>query len=930
VLNRLAETRCGDLMINPKEFEINFLIENSFHRKKCVKCGSYFWTLDENRTTCGESPCDPYTFLRKHVFKGRYSLSDMRNAFLKFFEDHGHKVLNPRPVVARWRDDLYLTIASIALFQPFVTDGIIPPPANPLVISQPCIRLVDIDNVGVTMGRHLTIFEMGGHHAFNYPNKEIYWKSRTVEYCHQFLTEVLGADPKAITYKESFWEGGGNAGPSFEVCIGGLEVATLVFMCYKTVNDKYVEMPLKVVDTGYGIERLSWVSRGEPTAFHVIFPNLLPKFSRILGVKVSDSFLSEYVYSMSLFKGDYSSIKHRIAEHLELGYDELIEHVAPLEHLFAILDHTKCLAFMLADGVVPSNSGEGYLARLVIRRALKIIKLLNVEYPLSELVALQIDFWSKFFPRLAEMRDVIIDMVENEERKYKQTIDKGVKIVERVCKRLIKAGKRTLSLDALIELYDSHGIPPEIIEKEASKLDVKVEVPENFYTIVAERHQRKIKQKISRFKIEIDVSKYPKTKLLFYDDPYLFEFKAKVLDAIKNYVVLDQTAFYPEGGGQPPDEGVIVWDSGKTDVIDVKKVDGVVVHVVRGPLPPIGIVVTGIIDRRRRLALMRSHTATHIVLAAATKILGKHVWQAGAQKDVDKSRLDITHYKAISPDELKAIEIAANRYVMSNINVKTLFMNRTDAEQKYGFRLYQGGVVPGREIRVVEIEGVDVQACGGTHCRSTGEVGLIKILRASKIQDGVIRLEFTCGESAVKYVQSREELLSKIANELNAQVERAPEAIYNIKAELKELKQRYRWLWKSYVNLIKSKLIEKAKVVNGIYLITELFEQLSTRDLIDIATSIIRDNSNCVILLFTPRGKERVEFIIVAGEPVVSLGFNANQIAKEISNFIGGKGGGKVDFAQGSGRRPDNLEEVGRIIEKAIAEIAAKGREQQG
>ena len=245
------------------EYTLDYFRSQGFVRKVCKACGSAFWTRDPEQEFCGDSPCVTYNFIGNPVFKP-HTTDEMREAFLSFFERHGHTRLERYPVAARWRDDIYLTIASIADFQPFVTSGVVPPPANPLTISQPCIRLNDLDSVGRS-GRHLTLFEMMAHHAFNTPEKQIYWKDETVALCDEFITSI-GGDPARVTYKEHPWYGGGNAGASVEVLIGGLEVATLVFMNLgRQKTDKppvevggelYYPMQLRIVDTGYGLERL--------------------------------------------------------------------------------------------------------------------------------------------------------------------------------------------------------------------------------------------------------------------------------------------------------------------------------------------------------------------------------------------------------------------------------------------------------------------------------------------------------------------------------------------------------------------------------------------------------------------------------------------------------------------------------------------------
>ena len=256
-----------------------------FERRQCQSCGRTFWTLKSGRKTCGDTPCDEYAFIGKPPTKRKYSLAGIERAFLKFFERRGHEVIKRYPVVARWRDDIFLTIASIADFQPWVTSGLVPPPANPLVVSQPSIRLKDIDNVGRS-GRHFTLFFMGGHHAFNSRRERIYWNDETVALCHEFLTKDLGIPPDEISYIQDFWEGGGNAGEDFEVNVRGLELATLVFMQYVSKDGKYAPLPLKIVDTGYGLERLAWISQGVASSYETIFKPVVEQLRKFAGVRM--------------------------------------------------------------------------------------------------------------------------------------------------------------------------------------------------------------------------------------------------------------------------------------------------------------------------------------------------------------------------------------------------------------------------------------------------------------------------------------------------------------------------------------------------------------------------------------------------------------------------------------------------------------------
>src|SRR2546425_7382170 len=271
--------------IDENEFALPVFQELGFTRRTCPNCGSHFWSSNPKQETCGEIPCQPYSFLRNPPTKRAYDVREMRIQFLDYFAERAHTRIRPYPIVARWRDDVYLVGASIMDFQPYVIEGIVPPPANPLVVSQPSVRFTDIENVGPTAGRHLTIFEMGGAHAFNYPDHEVYWKEDCVRYHHKLLTEVLGVPSEMISYKEHFWSGGGNAGPDLEGIVAGLEISTLVFMRYKVENETLVPMKIRTVDTGYGIERWTWMSQGSPTGFHAIYGSLLDTLFNLTGVE---------------------------------------------------------------------------------------------------------------------------------------------------------------------------------------------------------------------------------------------------------------------------------------------------------------------------------------------------------------------------------------------------------------------------------------------------------------------------------------------------------------------------------------------------------------------------------------------------------------------------------------------------------------------
>ena len=919
-----------------EEYSLPFFKEEGYVRKRCPRCGKYFWTQNSDQENCGEATseeCAFYTFINNPPTKKSYSLREMREAFLSFFEKNGHTRIKPYPVVARWRDDIYLTHASIIDFQPYVTNGIVPPPANPLVISQPCIRLVDIANTGPTFGRHLTIFEMGGAHAFNYPDKEVYWKDQTVRYHHDWVTKDLGVKSDVV-YKEEVWSGGGNAGPCLESIIRGLEVATLVFMQYKVVNDEFVKLPIRTVDPGYGIDRYAWLSQGVPSGFHAVYGDLLEKIFMMADLtKIDDELLKKIAEVSGLVNLDKtaSRLKTRKKEAALVGLtvDELDKFLVPIENAFAVVDHTKCLSFLLSEGVVPSNIQAGYLARLIFRRIYRLLRMLDIPGKLYDIVDMQINFWGEDFPHLKEMRSEIMEMLQVEEEKFGETIKRGERMVKRISSEL-KAEKKKIPIETLTELYDSHGFPPEIVKQTAETEDLKVEIPDNFYALIAQRHMQASKPVEEEVKseqgLETAVSNIPETEQLYYQDQYMKEFEAKVLKVIGNeYVVLDKTCFYPEGGGQPADNGYLMFDGNKVEVVDVQKVGRVIAHKVKGgAVPKEGSTVQGVVDWDKRYSLMKNHTATHLINGAARRVLGQHVWQFGTQKGIDSSRLDISHYRRLTPEEIHKIETLANQAILQNMPVETAWMPRNEAESRYGFRLYQGGAVPGKEIRVVKTGEWDVEACAGTHLKSTGEIGFIKIIHAERVQDGVERLVYSVGIPALKAVQENERLLWKLSEILNAPLEKLDNTAEKLVKELKEANAERRKLIKEIAESesagLGAKPAEEIKEISGLKVVFRDFqESIDVDRMVQTASEIIKRDEATVTIFYGTDGKN-ARIMVMAGKVALKKGVNANEIVRDSSAIIGGGGGGKPNFAQGGGTQTEKLPEAIKKAEKMLKE----------
>jgi alanyl-tRNA synthetase len=916
--------------IREDEFAVPFFKENGFLRKKCEICGTFYWTQIPDSRNCGDAPCQEYTFIGNPPTRGNYDLRSIRRLFLSFFEKNGHKIIDPYPTIARWRNDVYFVGASIFDFQPYVTEGIHPPPANPLVISQPCLRFTDLDNVGPTAGRHLIIFEMGGAHAFNYPDKSVYWKDQTIRYHHELLTGILGVRSESVTYKEDFWRGGGNAGPDLEACVGGLEVSTLVFMSYKIANEDLVEMPIKTVDTGYGIERWTWLSQGSPSCFHAIYGPILDKIMNLSGLSVEDKILIESSKLSGMMNvgvaTDKIGARKKVASRLGMSWEELDRLLTPVESVYAIVDHTKALSFMLSEGVVASNVEEGYLARLLMRRTYRMLRMLGIEDRLSDLMDMQISFWSNDFPNIKKMREEIITAISVEEKKFKRTLEKGAEIVKKVCDGVKSEGKNEIPYETLIELYESHGMVPDMVKELALKENVDVNVPGNFYGMVASKHSsapvpaevplaEKLKEKVSGL---------PDTKPLYYEDPYRTSFKAKVLSSFENgYLVLDQTLFYPESGGQVADAGVLSYDGRQANVIDAQKINNIIVHRVDGKAPPPGAEVEGKIDWERRSSLMRHHTATHVLIGAARRVLGEHAWQAGARKDVDKSRLDISHYERLTEEQTRTLEELTCKVIVQNIPVDVSWMPREKAEATYGFRLYQGGAVPGREIRVVKIGDWDVEACGGTHCTRTGEIGPLKILHVERPQDGVERLIFATGPQALKYIQERETILEKTAQTLDAPVEdldKVAKDLVDKSHEMAKMLERFRG---QVVSNEAENLLKNSRKIGKFKLAITKRTVGDEDELVMLTSKIIEADPMAVAVAALV--KDTVRLFVSAGEDSVKEDVDAGKLAGTLAKAVGGGGGGKPYFGQGGGTRLEKVDEALKMAEEFLRKLTNTG-----
>lgn len=884
-----------------KYYQVRLFKEKGFLRKQCSSCGRYFWTIDVERKVCQDQPCQFYEFLGDPPTSKKFDYIESWRRIEQFFARNGHTSVKRYPVVARWRPDLYFTVASIIDFQR-VEGGktVFEFPANPLIVPQMCLRFNDIANVGVS-GRHYSSFCMIGQHSLS--NSEGYWKDRTIELDFDLLTSVFGISPEEISFLEDVWVGYGAFGYSLEYFVRGLELGNAVFTAFEGNPTQYREMEERVVDMGAGLERFAWITQGTPTSYDSTFGPMMKNLIKETSVEYDASFLLRYYRQAGTIDverfSDADSIKRKIASNLGMSFPELKRKVEPLEALYTVTDHARSLLFAIADGMLPSNVGGGFNLRVVFRRAQTLLEKMGWKLTLEDIARLHAKYLKLLYPELSENLDDIATILNVELKRYSSTKERMTKVMAD-----LSNAKTSLSEEALMRLYDSDGITPELLKEHG----MQVEVPHDFYGKVTARHitQRHEEEK----KIDFDVSVLPETKPLYYENEKVVEFEGTVQAIFKDrYVVLDQTAFYPRGGGQEPDLGTI----NQYKVKDVEKYRGVIVHDLGKCSLRVGERVRGRIDNDRRGVITRHHTATHVVNGSARAVLGSWVWQHSAFKDVDRSRIDITHHSHLTSEEVSKIENRVNQVVRDNLPIDVEILYRTDAERKYGFRLYQGGVAPSRNIRVVKIGDFDIEACGGTHTSKTGEIGFIKIVKTERVQDGIERIEFLAGRKAVEYVQKLDSYLREVSGLLGSQKEKAVEALSRLEAEHEGLKQRQKVLTRNMLPLISKSVIDSASNIDGIKVYSISDEDLDDDYHISVGERVIEEAPNLLyVALVQVNGKVRV--LVFAGKDIQKRDLKAGELAKEVASWVGGSGGGDARFGQGGGVNVDKITVASRKI----------------
>jgi len=771
-----------------KYYPVTTMTRLGYSRYKCEKCGEYFWRHNDSVKVCGDSTCvGKYEFIGRGTGIGR-GPNGRKITYAEAWEGFKRSLTSARipataihryPVVARWRTDVDYVAAGIYCFQPHCVTGELEPPANPLICPQFCLRFNDLDNIGLS-GRHFSGFVMLGIQVFNTPEKYVFFKEECVEFNLRWLHEELGIPLDEITLVEDVWCGGGNIGPSVEYFIGGLEIGNMVFMQYKVTDattGSFEPLRVQVIDVGIGLERIPWLINGCATSYMTTYPHALEFVSKRLGLPFTNPTWEKFgPYSCLLNMDEVDDIEAvwaRIASECGCANKEaLMKEIAPARDMYIICDHTRSVLVAIEDGSLPSAVGGASNLRNVLRRVFMLLhkngwwdKLGGMK-GLLELFDVHRKELALLYGPAPEYKS-FNEIIEVEYQRWLTTDEKVKSTLNAYVKK--KKGK-PLTVKDWLEITKSFGISADSI---SSMLNLPI--PDNYFSLLAEMNEQKTRAPPQQL---YDTTLLPATVETFYTEQLKFSFDAKIVAVMErveamnkktgenSIVVLDSTCFYPNAGGQENDLGTLKIDGEEYKLVYAEKVGKAILHTLDRPLPKapesyVGMEVHGEVDKDRRLQLRNHHTATHIVYQSARRVLGPHVWQHGAKKTVEEAHLDITHFAALTEEQEQQIEMEANRAVRAGYKISKTWMPKELAEKTYGYKLYQGGVAAGKELRVVNIDGFDTEACCGTHCDTTAEVGMIRIIRTHRLSDGVVRLHFVAGERALQYTAEQSHTLRK-------------------------------------------------------------------------------------------------------------------------------------------------------------------------
>ena len=856
------------------------------------------------------------------------SLNELREKYLSFFESKGHLRLPSYPLIPQGDKSLLLINSGMAPMKKFFT-GEVEPPRRRVTTCQKCIRTPDIDRVGIT-ARHGTYFEMLGNFSFG-----DYFKREAIAWSWEYLTEVLEI-PAELLYpsvyenddeayaiwrdeigvpeshikklgkEDNFWEHGtGPCGPCSEIyfdrgekygctspdcgpgcdCDRFMEIWNNVFSQFNSDGaGNYTELEQKNIDTGMGLERLACVMQGVDNMFEVdSIRKILDRVVEISGKKYGEN-----------TKNDIS--------------------------IRVITDHIRSATFMICDGVTPSNEGRGYVLRRILRRAARHGKLLGITNEfLSDLCNTVIEENVAGYPELESKADYIKKVISIEEDRFNATIDAGLSILTDMIRGALKDNAGTISGEEAFKLYDTFGFPLDLTREIAQESNLSID-EDTFATLMQQQRSRSraARANISGWSeaASTALEGLAKTEFTGYTD---MRSEAKVIailvdgdlvDTVSEgdcTVILDRTPFYGEGGGQVGDTGTIYKDGTLINVTDTKKTDGVYLHLctVAAGILSVGDKVTADISDIKRIAIMRNHSACHLLQAALRKVLGTHVEQAGSYVDEHRVRFDFSHYEALTAEQLAAVETLVNANILVDNEIKTVETDIETARSMGAMALF--GEKYGDVVRVVKMGDFSCELCGGTHAGSTGQLGLFKISSESSVAAGVRRIEGVTGLGVLELLGERDALIVKTAREMKVSnpADIATRASH-LNAELAEAKREIERLNASLAAAKADSIAAGAVEVGSVRLICADMGDVTMDIARSLADKLKAENaSNVTVLAVNRDGK--INFIASCGADAVKAGAHAGNLLREVSAITGGKGGGRPDSATSGGRDADKI-----------------------
>jgi alanyl-tRNA synthetase len=871
-----------------------------------------------------------------------HGLNELREMFLSFFESKGHLRLPSFSLVPQNDKSILLINAGMTPMKPWFK-GEEEPPRHRVCTCQKCIRTGDIENVGKT-ARHGTYFEMLGNFSFG-----DYFKHEAIAWSWEFLTEVVGLEPDRLYpsiyldddeafdiwnkevgipaerifrfgKEDNFWEhGSGPCGPCSEIyydrgpeygcgkpgctvgcdCDRYIEIWNNVFSQFD--NDghgHYTELKQKNIDTGMGLERLACVCQNVDSLFDVdTVMNITHKVSQLTGAHYGET-----------EKRDVS--------------------------LRVITDHIRSATFMICDGILPSNEGRGYVLRRLLRRAARHGKLLGVNDPfLYQVVDTVIHENEGQYPDLREKQTYITKVIRTEEENFGRTIDGGMKIFSDLLAEHKQKLEKIFSGADAFRLYDTFGFPIDLTMEMAA--DEGLSVDENaFQKLMKEqkeraREARKALGDLGWAGVEFGKD-VPATEFVGYDhsecDAKIVaivadeELREEVAAGAEAVVVLDQSPFYAEMGGQVADHGTITADGVVFTVADVQKnKGGKFMHygrLAQGVLH-VGDTVHAAIDMERRKAIQRAHSTTHLLDAALKKVLGDHVHQAGSLVEPDRLRFDFTHFEAISPEELRQVEELVNDAVLEGYPVVTEVLPIEEAKKKGAVAMF--GEKYGETVRVVEMSDFSVEFCGGTHVDNTAKAGPFRIKSESSVASGVRRIEATCGKLSLKAMESSQGVLSRAAQFLKTAPSGLLERMEQQANEMKQLRQALE-KFKAEASLGEARqFLASAKTVKDLHVLATTRNGVDTAELRTMG-DFLRDKDPKAVAVIASINGEKITFLAVCGKEAVARGIKAGDLVRHVSAICGGKGGGKPDSAMGGGSDPLKVDDALASVDDFVSE----------